>query len=46
MPNKCIILKPYIFNALKEFLNIEMNINKINYLGYIFIKEEIIYNVK
>ena len=39
MQNRHIYLRPFLFNALKNFLNIKMNINKINYLGYIFIKE-------
>lgn len=45
MQNRYVYLRPSLFNALKNFLNIKMNINKINYLGYIFVKE-VIYNAK
>ena len=45
MQNRYVYLRPFLFNALKNFLNIKMNINKINYLGYIFVKEAI-YNVE
>ena len=45
MQNRYIFLKPSLFNVLKNFLNIKTNINKINYLGYIFVKEAI-YNVE
>ena len=45
MQNRYIFLRPSLFNVLKNFLNIKMNINKINYLGYIFVKEAI-YNVE
>ena len=45
MQNRYVYLRPFLFNALKNFLNIKTNINKINYLGYIFVKEAI-YNVE
>ena len=45
MQNRCIYIKPSLFNALKNFLNIKIDINEINYLGYVFIKENI-YNDK
>ena len=41
MQNRYVFLRPFLFNALKNFLNIKTNINKINYLGYIFVKEAI-----
>ena len=41
MQNRYIFLRPSLFNGLKNFLNIKTNINKINYLGYIFVKEAI-----
>lgn len=41
MQNRYVFLRPSLFNALKNFLNIKTNINKINYLGYIFVKEAI-----
>lgn len=39
MQNRYVFLRPSLFNTLKNFLNIKTNINKINYLGYIFVKE-------
>lgn len=39
MLNRYVFLRPSLFNILKNFLNIKTNINKINYLGYIFVKE-------
>jgi hypothetical protein len=45
MQNRYVFLRPSLFNVLKNFLNIKTNINKINYLGYIFVKEAI-YNVE
>ena len=39
MQNRYIYLRPFLFNALKNLLNIKMNVNKIDYLGYIFVKE-------
>ena len=45
MQNRCIYIKSFLFNALKNFLNIKIDINEINYLGYTFVKE-IIYNDK
>ena len=45
MQNRYIFLNPSLFNVLKNFLNIKTNINKINYLGYIFVKKAI-YNVE
>jgi len=45
MQNKYVFVKPFLFNALKNFLNIKIDTNEINYLGYTFIKE-IVYNDK
>ena len=45
MQNRYVFLRPSLFDVLKNFLNIKTNINKINYLGYIFVKEAI-YNVE
>ena len=45
MQNRCIYIKPSLFNTLKIFLNIKTDINEINYLDYTFVKE-IIYNDK
>lgn len=45
MQNRCIYIKPSLFNTLKNFLNIKTDTNEINYLGYTFVKE-IIYNDK
>ena len=47
MQNRYMFLRPSLFNVLKNFLNIKTNtnINKINYLGYTFVKE-VIYNAE